>query len=204
MAQKSTIVSSGFIQLNMIPGAFEMPLQFNDGVTRQCLVVPIDGNDVVKRNNKNGGNKIIAGLNIFKNETPDQYGQTHYFRFSLTREAEARLDDQQKRNITKICGNAKPVNKQNGAAAPAAPAYQPGYAAPAQVQYPQGAPAQGQYPPQQGGYQNYPQQAPQAPMPPQQPMQGSARPAPSFGPAAPYTPYDDGDLPMGGNRGIQG
>lgn len=200
MAEKqktSSIAYSGAIQIDALPWAQEMPIMFPDGYQRNCLVIPIDGNPVVKRG-KGETPKIIAGINVFKNDTPDKFGQTHYFRFSLTQEAEAAYTEEQRNQMTRICGNCKPVKKK----AQGAPAYG---AAPMPPQgYGQGAPAPGQYPAQG---QPYPQQqgygaAPVAPQG-QRPVPGIA-PQP-YGPSYPSTPYNDmpADI-MDGNRGIIG
>lgn len=191
MAEKSTIAATGSMQVEMIPGAFEMNMQFQDGQTRACLVIPIDGNPVIKRGKKDP-HKLNLGLTVFKNDEPDRYQNTHYIRMSINQDAQNYLGDDQKKNITRICGNFKPVQRRD-AAQPAQGAYpQAGNgAAPA-------APGYGQAPymaPQgQQGYQG----APQAPGN----MPAGARPAPAFGPTNPATPYND--LPPGPGEYVTG
>lgn len=196
MAENSKIEFSGSLQLEMIKGAQE--LTFNDG--QRYLCIPIDTCPMIKRGKKDPS-KINLGISIFRNNQPDKFGQTHYIRLSLNQDAQNYYDDNQKREMTRICGNLKPVTpKAQAAPAPQGPAYGGGYNQPAPA--PQG-PAYG------SGYQ---QPAPQGPAYPQggQPaMPAGARPAPGiggaqpqggpyppagaqpFGPANPATPYTD-------------
>ena len=97
-----------------------VPLQGSNGVTSNCLVMPLDQNPGLYVNPKDGS--VSLDLAIFENSQV-RFEQTHFIRPSLGKRAES-MTDEQRRNASPIIGNLKVFTPkpQAGAPAPQAPA----------------------------------------------------------------------------------
>ena len=78
------------------------------GVTKKCLVMPIEDNDFYNKVDEHGKLVIRMTFDVWKNRETSQYGDTHMVKQSHSKEwNEAHTDEQKK--AEPILGNARPI-----------------------------------------------------------------------------------------------
>lgn len=75
--------------------------------TKRCLIIPVDDNPGFFVGEKDVYLNLVAN----ENQTPSQYGDTHYVKGSLTREQRDAMTEEQ-RHALPILGNMKPLQRQ--------------------------------------------------------------------------------------------
>ena len=78
------------------------------GVTKKCLVMPIDDNDIYNKVGDDGKITVRLTFDVWENNQVSQYGDTHMVKQSHSKEWNEAHNDEQKK-AEPILGNARPI-----------------------------------------------------------------------------------------------
>lgn len=122
----------GSINLARLSNVGIMNVKGKSGNTKKCVVIPIEDNDLyIKVNEKTdmNGNKKVSkiyalGCEVYEKREPDQYGNTHYAKASVSKSyIESHSQEEVEARNKIYLGDFKPVEipSSNQAATIAAP-----------------------------------------------------------------------------------
>lgn len=76
--------------------------------TKECIVIPVEENQIFVTRDDNGKAKgAYLSLTMWENQTPSQYGDTHYIKQHFNKEYREAHAEEMKQ--TPILGNVKPI-----------------------------------------------------------------------------------------------
>lgn len=78
------------------------------GVTKKCLILPIEENDFFNKVGDDGKITIRMTFDVWENDNVSQYGDTHLVKLSHSKEWNEHHTDEQKK-AEPILGNARPI-----------------------------------------------------------------------------------------------
>ncbi len=78
------------------------------GVSKKCLVLPIDDNDIYNKVGDDGKITVRLTFDVWENRQASQYGDTHMVKQSHSKEWNEAHNDDDRRNEP-IWGNARPI-----------------------------------------------------------------------------------------------
>lgn len=84
------------------------------GAVKECLIIPIEDNQLYVSKTEEGKPKgVFLDLTLWENQTPSQYGDTHYCKQNFSKEYREAHAEEIKN--TPILGNMKPIGGGNNA-----------------------------------------------------------------------------------------
>lgn len=78
------------------------------GVSKKCLVMPIDDNDIYNKVGDDGKITVRITFDVWENQQVSQYGDTHMVKQSHSKEWNEKHTDED-RKAEPILGNARPI-----------------------------------------------------------------------------------------------
>lgn len=97
------------VNLNLLKlkSAGVMNIQGNT-TTKECIVIPVEENQIfVARGDDGRAKGAYLSLTMWENQTPSQYGDTHYIKQQFNKEYRESHAEEMKQ--TPILGNVKPI-----------------------------------------------------------------------------------------------
>ena len=104
MAKNNLNVSINLLKMKAAVMGIKSP---KTGVTKKCVIIPVDDNDLYSKVADNGKVSVYLNLTCWENEN-SQFGDTHMVKQSHSKEWNEAHTDEDRRNEP-ILGNARPV-----------------------------------------------------------------------------------------------